>query len=44
MRVEPTGTVSTLRHRFREFEKRLRDLENFVTSREFRLDREINDL
>jgi len=44
VRVEPTGTVSTLRHRFREFEKRLRDLENFVTSREFRLDREINDL
>ncbi|MBL6929344.1 MAG: envelope stress response membrane protein PspC [Rhodospirillales bacterium] len=44
VRVEPTGTVATLRHRFREMEKRLRDVETFVTSREFRLNREINDL
>ena len=44
VRVEPVGTVSTLRHRFREMEKRLRDVETFVTSREFRLNREINDL
>lgn len=44
VRVEPTGTVSGLRHRFREMEKNLRDLESFVTSREFRLNREINDL
>lgn len=44
VRVEPTGTVSSLRHRFREMEKSLRDLETFVTSREFRLNREINDL
>lgn len=44
VRVEPTGTVSNLRHHFRELEKRLRDIETFVTSREFRLDREINGL
>jgi len=44
VRVEPTGTISTLRHRFREMEQRLRDVETFVTSREFRLNREINDL
>ncbi|MBT3359922.1 MAG: envelope stress response membrane protein PspC [Rhodospirillales bacterium] len=44
VRVEPTGTVATLRHRFREMEKRLRNVETFVTSREFRLNREINDL
>lgn len=44
VRVEPTGTVSALRHNFRELEKRLRDMETFVTSREFRLDREINGL
>jgi phage shock protein C len=44
VRVEPTGTFSSLRHRFRELDKRLQDLETFVTSREFRLDREINGL
>lgn len=44
VRVEPTGTVSEVRSRFRELEKRLRDMETFVTSREFRLDREINGL
>ncbi|MBC8158311.1 MAG: envelope stress response membrane protein PspC, partial [Alphaproteobacteria bacterium] len=44
VRVEPTGTVATLRHRFREMEKRLRDVETFVTSPKFRLNREINDL
>lgn len=44
VRVEPTGTFSALRHRFRELDKRLQGLETFVTSREFKLDREINDL
>lgn len=44
VRVEPTGTVSNLRARFRDLEKRLRDLETYVTSREFKLDREINGL
>ena len=44
VRTEPTGTVSTLRHRFRELDKRLQGLEAFVTSREFHLNREINGL
>ena len=44
VRTQPTGTVSTLRHRFREIDKRLQEAEAFVTSREFRLNREINDL
>ncbi|MCG8510828.1 MAG: envelope stress response membrane protein PspC [Rhodospirillales bacterium] len=44
VRVEPTGTFSSLRHRFRELDKRLQDLETCVTSREFKLDREINGL
>jgi len=44
VRVEPAGMVSNLRRQFREMEKRLRDVETFVTSREFRLDREIKDL
>ena len=44
VRVEPRGTVSSLRHRFRDMEHRLRSLESYATSREFRLSREINDL
>lgn len=44
VRVEPAGMVARLRGQFRDLEKRLRDLETFVTSREFRLDREIKDL
>jgi len=44
VRVEPAGMVSNLRRQFRDMEKRLRDVETFVTSREFRLDREIKDL
>ncbi len=44
VRVEPRGTVSNLRHRFRDMEHRLRSLETYATSREFRLSREINDL
>lgn len=44
VRVEPVGMVSNLRRQFRDMEKRLRDLETYVTSREFGLDREIKDL
>ncbi|MDP6603523.1 MAG: envelope stress response membrane protein PspC [Rhodospirillales bacterium] len=44
VRVEPRGTVSGLRHQFRDMEHRLRSLETYATSREFRLSREINDL
>ena len=44
VRTDPDRTFSALRHRFRELEKRLRNLETTVTSREFRLRREIDGL
>ncbi len=44
VRTRPAGTLSTLRHRFRELELRLRRLETVVTSPGFRLRREIDDL
>lgn len=44
VRTEPVNTLSALRHRFRELEQRLRRMETYVTSQEFRLSREINDL
>ncbi len=44
MRTEPTGTFSSLRHRYRALEQRLRALETYATSREFRLSKEIDDL
>ena len=44
VRTEPVNTLSSLRHRFRELEQRLRRMETYVTSQEFRLNREINDL
>jgi phage shock protein C len=44
MRTEPAQTFSALRHRFRELERRLRDMEAYVTSPEARLSREIDDL
>jgi len=44
VRTEPTQTVRELRHRFREMERRLRAMESWVTSREFKLNREFRDL
>ena len=44
VRVEPSRTTRDLRHRFRELERRLRALEAYITSREFDLSREINNL
>jgi len=44
VRTEPTQTFSALRHKFKELEMRLRGLETYVTSREFRLRREFDDL
>ncbi len=44
VRMEPTGTVGDLRHRYRELERRLQAIEAYVTSREFELNRDINDL
>ena len=44
VRTEPTQTVGELRHKFREMERRLRSMEGWVTSREFKLNREFSEL
>ena len=44
VRVEPERTYSGLAHRFRSMERRLRSIEALITSREFRLSREIDNL
>lgn len=44
VRTEPDRTLSSLRHRFREMEMRLRAMETFVTSPVFTLGREIDGL
>lgn len=44
VRTEPTQTVRDLRHRFREMERRLRAMESWVTSKEFKLNRDFRDL
>lgn len=42
--TRPDQTLSGLRHRFRELERRLNHLEGYVASQEFELNRAINDL
>ena len=44
LRVQPSVTLSRLRHRFRDQEHRIRAMEAFVTSAEARLHREFRDL
>lgn len=44
MRVSPAATLSDVRHRFRSNEARLQRMERYVTSRNFRLDKEFRDL
>ena len=44
VRSGPRNSVRDLRHRFRELERRLRAAEAHVTSREYRIAREIDDL
>jgi phage shock protein C len=44
VRVDPQGSFSELRHRFRELEQRLRSMESYVTSEAYRVSKEINDL
>lgn len=44
VRTEPEQTVRGLRHRFREIERRTRAIEAYVTSREFGLRRDIDEL
>ena len=42
--VEPSGTTRDLRHKFRTIEKRLRDMEAYVTSAPYDLQRKFRDL
>lgn len=44
MNRAPSDTFYALRHRFRELELKLRNLEAYVTSQRFNLDREFRDL
>lgn len=44
VRGEPHATLSTVRHRFRDLDRRLQRLEKYVTSGRFRLDREFEGL
>lgn len=44
MRTEPADAFSSLRHRYKALDQRLQALEAYVTSREFRIAREIDNL
>lgn len=44
VRTEPKNTVRDIRHKFRDIERRLRAAEAHVTSPQYNLHREINDL
>ena len=43
VRVNPRGTSSSLRHHFRKLDHRLQALEAWVTSKEYRMDRELRN-
>jgi phage shock protein C len=42
--VQPADTFSAIRHNFRELEQRLVGMERYVTSSEFKLNRDFRDL
>jgi phage shock protein C len=44
VRSEPHATLHTVRHRFRELDRRMQKLEKHVTSERFKLDREFEGL
>ena len=44
VRVRPDYTMVDLKRRFRDIEKRTQDMEAYVTSKRFRLERELRDL
>lgn len=44
VRSEPHATLRSVRHRFRELDRRLQRLEKYVTSKKYNLEREINGL
>ena len=43
-RKDPSYTASEIRRRFREIERRTRDMEAYVTSKRFKLERELRGL
>lgn len=44
VRAEPHATLDSVRHRFRDLDRRLQRLEKHVTSGRYRLDRELDGL
>lgn len=44
VRSEPHATLRSVRHRFREMDRRLQRLEKYVTSKKYNLQREIDGL
>ena len=42
VRRAPTDTVSTLNHRFRSLDERLQRMEAWLTSREYRINKELD--
>lgn len=44
VRAEPHATLGSVRHRFRDLDRRLQRLEKYVTSDRFKLDREFEGL
>lgn len=44
VRVEPAQTVTDLGHRWRDIERRIRQAEAYVTSSQFKLNRDIGEL
>jgi phage shock protein C len=44
VRSEPHATLRSVRHRYREMERRLQRLEKYVTSKKYNLDREFDGL
>ncbi|MGW8367520.1 MAG: envelope stress response membrane protein PspC [Gammaproteobacteria bacterium] len=44
VRAEPHNSLHSVRHRFRELDRRLQNIERYVTSKRFKLDREFDGL
>jgi len=44
VRAEPHATLHSVRHRFRDIDRRLQRIEKYVTSERFKLDREFEGL
>ena len=44
VRSEPHATLRSVRHRYRELDRRLQHLEKYVTSKKYNLEREIDGL